>query len=62
MGKKYESMKGLSIAITNLCKKYQTWELLMDEPSKVVMFVKLCIYGSNPASVMPSTIKTTVWL
>ena len=51
MEKKYQSNDGLPIGITDLCKKCQTCLLLMDEPSIVAMFVKLCIYGSNPASV-----------
>ena len=49
--KKYQSIEGLSIVITELCKKCQTCLLLMDEPSIVAMFVKLCIYGSNQASI-----------
>ena len=51
MEKKYESIEGLSISILDLCKKCQTCLLLMDEPSIVAMFVKLCIYGRNWASV-----------
>ena len=51
MGKKYQSTEGLSIVITDLCKKCQPCLLLMDQPSIVAMFVKLCIYGRNKASV-----------
>ena len=50
MEKKYQSIEGLPIVITDLCKKCQTCLLLMDEPSIVAMFVKLCIYGRNQAS------------
>ena len=50
--KKYQSIEGLPIVITDLCKKKcQTCLLLMDQPSIVAMFVKLCIYGRNQASV-----------
>ena len=38
------------IVITDLCKKCQTSLLLMDDLSIVAMFIKLCIYGNNPAS------------
>ena len=48
--KKYQSIEGLPIVITDLCKKCKTWQLLMDEPSIVAMFVKLYIYGRNQAS------------
>ena len=50
MEKKYQSIEGLPIVITDLCKKCQTCLLLMDKPSIVAMFVKLCIYGRNQAS------------
>ena len=39
-GKKYQSIEGLSIVITDLCKKCQTCLILMDQPSIVAMFVK----------------------
>ena len=41
MEKKYQSIEGLPIVITDLCKKCKTWQLLMDEPSIVAMFVKV---------------------
>ena len=52
MEKNYQSIKGLPIVIIDLCNKFQTCLLLMDEPSIVAMFVKLCIYGRNRASDM----------
>ena len=48
--KRYQSIEGLPIVMTDLCKKCKTCPLLMDEPSIVAMFVKLCIYGRNQAS------------
>ena len=56
--KKYQSIEGLPIVITDLRKKCQTCLLLMDKPSIVAMFVKLCIYGSNPASDLSKASKT----
>ena len=50
---KYQCVEGLAINKTDLLKKCQTWQLLMVEPSIVAMFVKLCIYGRNQASVFP---------
>ena len=51
--KEKKRIEGLSIIITDLCKKCQTCLLLlMDKPSIVAMFFKLCIYGRNQASVL----------
>ena len=44
METKYQSFDGLPISIAHLYEKGQACLLVMDEPSTVAIFVKLCIW------------------